>query len=139
MMEIVSRATTCGGSPTSARCLSTGSASVKAEYDEDGKRVHVLRRMRTIAGSSQAIQALFPFFAEVPEADGIVLDFYTWNQDPLARRGATQSEIRAIINSLGSPALFVALWWPLPAPDSDPGWVACNTSPTNLRDGAIRR
>ena len=71
----------------------------KAEYDNEGKHLHVFMAYSEYHGLADSIRSLFPFFAEVPEQDGIILDFFTWDQHGLPDVEQTQGEIAKTINA----------------------------------------
>ena len=59
--------------------------------------------MLSIKQLPSAVQALFPYIADVPANDEIVLDFYTWKEGPLAAPQDAQQEIHSILNAAGFP------------------------------------
>ncbi len=89
---------------TNFRTLSiNGHCFAKAEYDEDDKHLHVFMAYAEYSRLDETMHALFPFLAEVPEGDSIVLDFFTWEQNSLPSAELTQSEINTLINSIEFP------------------------------------
>jgi acetyl-CoA carboxylase carboxyltransferase component/biotin carboxyl carrier protein len=77
-----------------------GHCFAKAEYDEDGKHLHVFMACAEYCRLGENMHALFPFLVEVPEGDDVVLDFFTWEQNALPDAEQTQSEIHTLINSI---------------------------------------
>lgn len=53
-----------------------GHCYVSAEYDHEGKRIHVFTTHAEYARLSEVARTLFPMIAEVPPDHGIVIDFY---------------------------------------------------------------
>jgi acetyl/propionyl-CoA carboxylase alpha subunit/acetyl-CoA carboxylase carboxyltransferase component len=77
-----------------------GQCFAKAEYDEDDKHMHVFMAYSEYCQLDKAMHALFRLLGEVPAGDGIVLDFFTWEQNELPDAEQIQSEIDALINSI---------------------------------------
>lgn len=87
---------------TSFRALSLeGHCCVSAQYDENGKRVHVFAIHTGYQLLHRATQGMIGFLAEVPANHEIVLDFYTWNQGQLSAPEVARQEINSIINASG--------------------------------------
>ena len=78
-----------------------GHCCVSAQYEENGKPVHIFAVHADYHQLSKTIQAVSGLLADVPANDEIVLDFYTWNQDALASPEVAQREIRSIVNAAG--------------------------------------
>src|SRR5208337_2440883 len=89
---------------TDLHTLSTdGHRCVSAQYEENGKRVHIFATHADYDRLSQAVQAMHTFIGEVPATDEIVLDFFTWNHGSLAAPELAQREIHSIINAAEFP------------------------------------
>ncbi|MGA9565607.1 MAG: carboxyl transferase domain-containing protein [Candidatus Korobacteraceae bacterium] len=82
---------------------SNGFSCVSAQYVENGTRFHIFATHVAYQQFASAVQALFPFLAEVPANDEVVLDFYTWQEGPLAASQTAQQEIHSILNVAGFP------------------------------------
>ena len=80
-----------------------GHCYVSAEYDHEGKRIHVFTTHTAHSLLREAAQAIAPLLAEVPQDHDIVVDFYTWHSDPLADAEATQQEVCGILNQTSFP------------------------------------
>jgi len=78
-----------------------GRCYVCAEYELDGKRVHVFATHSEYSGLFDAAQALFPMIAAVPRDHDIVLDFYAWHPGALGTPDSTQQEVTATLNKVG--------------------------------------
>ncbi len=86
---------------TNFRTLSiNGHCFAKAEYDEDNKHLHVFMAYAERCRLDETMRALFPFLAEVPEGDDVVLDLFAWEQNSLPDAEQAQSEIHTLINSI---------------------------------------
>ncbi len=80
-----------------------GQCFAKAEYDDQGKHLHVFMAYAEYGKLGESIGSLSPFLAEVPPGDGVVLDFFTWKQGALPDADHTQSEIKTIIGAMEFP------------------------------------
>lgn len=87
---------------TELRALpANGCCCITAHYDENGRRVHLFSTHSEYQRLAAALQAVFPFIAEVEADEEIVLDFFTWNHRPLSPADVAQQEIRSILNAAG--------------------------------------
>jgi acetyl-CoA carboxylase carboxyltransferase component len=77
------------------RCLAA------AEYDHEGRRVHLLSTDALASEVAEAVKALESPIAEFPADHDIVIDLYVWSTDPLDDPDATASRLRAILNETG--------------------------------------
>jgi acetyl/propionyl-CoA carboxylase alpha subunit/acetyl-CoA carboxylase carboxyltransferase component len=80
-----------------------GHCYVSAEYDHEGRRIHVFTTHAEYARLSEVAQTLFPMIAEVPPGHDIVIDFYAWCSDNLDDLESTQQEVCALVNQLAFP------------------------------------
>ena len=127
MLEVIISRYYCVRTLTNFHTLSTdGHCCVSAQYDENGKRVHIFATHADYHRLSKAVQAMFTFIGEVPANDEIVLDFFTWNHGSLAAPEVAQREIHSIINAAEfpphDPAHRGGGVWPWSRPG--PGWHA---------------
>ena len=83
--------------------LIDGHCCSSAEYDHEGKRIHVFTTHTDYSQLSQAARVLFPLIAEVPADHDIVIDFYAWQSSPLGDPEATQQEVHGVLNQAGFP------------------------------------
>ncbi|HKD84446.1 MAG TPA: carboxyl transferase domain-containing protein [Terriglobales bacterium] len=84
---------------TNFRTLSmNGWSCVSAEHKEDGRRVHVLATHAQYSQLGDAARAMAPFIQQVPEADDVVIDFFTWNDGSMPAAEDAQREIHAVLN-----------------------------------------
>ena len=122
MLEVVTSRYYCVRTLSSFRTLSVnGYCCVTTEYEENGKRVHVVTAHTDYPRLAEAIHAIVPFMAEVPPADDIALDLITWNQDSLADADFTQHELHSIINQAGFPREIRQIVVAVSGPGRDPG------------------
>src|SRR5437660_6143331 len=82
---------------------SNGHGYACAEYDYEGKHIHVFATHADYAHLSESMQALFPLIAAVPADHDIVIDFYTWHQARPNDPDATQLELQRIFSESGFP------------------------------------
>jgi len=80
-----------------------GQCCATAEYDYEGKRIHVFTTHADYSRLAEAARALFPLIAEVPADHDIVIDFYIFHSGRLSDPEATQQELRSVINQAGFP------------------------------------
>jgi acetyl/propionyl-CoA carboxylase alpha subunit/acetyl-CoA carboxylase carboxyltransferase component len=83
-------------------CLD-GQCCATAEYDYEGKRIHVFTTHAEYSRLAEAARALFPMIAEVPADHDIVIDFYILYPGRLSDPDATQQELQSAINQIGFP------------------------------------
>ena len=80
-----------------------GHCYASAEYDHEGKRIHVFTTHCDYSKLSEEIQALFPLILEAPADDDVVTDLYVWNSGAMADPETTQQEICNILNQSSIP------------------------------------
>jgi acetyl/propionyl-CoA carboxylase alpha subunit/acetyl-CoA carboxylase carboxyltransferase component len=80
-----------------------GQCYVSAEYDFEGKRIHVFTTHSEYSQLSEAARRMFPLIAEVPADHDIIFDFYTWHSHQPDDVESTQLEISAALNQVGFP------------------------------------
>ncbi|MFZ3262679.1 MAG: biotin carboxylase N-terminal domain-containing protein, partial [Terriglobales bacterium] len=80
-----------------------GHCYVSAEYDNEGKRIHVFTTHADYSRLSEVVQTLFPMIAEVPADHDVVLDFYAWCSNGLDDVESTQQEVCALVNRTAFP------------------------------------
>jgi acetyl/propionyl-CoA carboxylase alpha subunit/acetyl-CoA carboxylase carboxyltransferase component len=78
-----------------------GYSYVSAEYDHEGRRIHVFTTHADYSRLCEAAQRMFALIAEVPKEHDIVIDFYIWHSAALAESEASQLEIHAMLNEAG--------------------------------------
>ncbi|HUI44301.1 MAG TPA: carboxyl transferase domain-containing protein [Terriglobia bacterium] len=84
------------------RSLTVGEQNfVAAEYDEKGRRVHVLTTHTELQGLSVAARAMLPLIEEVPPDHDVVLDLYLWNSAGLSDPETTQQQVCSVLNQIG--------------------------------------
>jgi acetyl/propionyl-CoA carboxylase alpha subunit/acetyl-CoA carboxylase carboxyltransferase component len=74
-----------------------------AEYDDEGRRIHVFTTHTEYSRLSEASQGVLSLIADVPADHDIVIDFYAWNSCRLGDPEATQQEVRSVLNQAGFP------------------------------------
>jgi acetyl/propionyl-CoA carboxylase alpha subunit/acetyl-CoA carboxylase carboxyltransferase component len=74
-----------------------------AEYDYEGKRLHVFTTHAELCRLPDAVRALFPMIGEVPEDHEILIDFYVFHSAGVSDPEALQQGVGSIINQAGIP------------------------------------
>ncbi len=74
-----------------------------AEYDYEGKRLHVFTTHAEFFRLSEAARTLFPKIAEIPADHDVLIDFYISHFARLSDPEATQQEVGSILNQAGFP------------------------------------
>ena len=74
-----------------------------AEYDHEGKRIHVFTTHAEYSHLSEAARTMFPMIAEVPADHDIVIDFYVFHSGWLGDPEVTQQEVRSVLDQAGFP------------------------------------
>ena len=80
-----------------------GHCYATAEYDHEGRRVHVFTTHSEYSELSHAARAMFPLLTQVPADHDIVLDLYAWNAGRVSDAETTQNEVNAALNQGGFP------------------------------------
>jgi acetyl-CoA carboxylase carboxyltransferase component len=92
---------------TNFRALTVdGHCYASAEYDYEGKRIHVFTTHAEHSRLSETARAMFPMIAEVPADHDIVIDFYACHSSWLGDPEATQQEVHSMLNQAGFPRLI---------------------------------
>jgi len=89
---------------TNFRCQSVdGQCYASAEYDHEGKHIHVFTTHAEYSRLSEAARTIFPMIAEVPSGHDVVIDFYVFHSGWLGDPDALQQQIRAVLEKAGFP------------------------------------
>ena len=80
-----------------------GQSYVAAEYDHEGKRIHLFTTHADYHHVSDTAQTLHSLIAEVPADHDIVVDFYVWHSGQLSDPESTQSEVLAELHKVNFP------------------------------------
>jgi acetyl/propionyl-CoA carboxylase alpha subunit/acetyl-CoA carboxylase carboxyltransferase component len=80
-----------------------GRSFVAAEYDAEGKRVHLFTTCAEYSRLEEAARAMFPMIQQVRAEQDVVLDFYLWGSAPQADPETAQQEIHRLLNQAGFP------------------------------------
>ncbi len=83
--------------------VNDGQCCATAEYDYEGKRLHVFTTHAEYSQLSESARALFPLIAEVPADHDILIDLYLFHPGQLDDADATQQEVRSVLNQAGFP------------------------------------
>ena len=80
-----------------------GHCFASAEYDHEGKRIHVFTTHAEYSGLMEAMHAMFPLIEEVPPDHEIVIDFYVWHSGRMGDPETTQQDVSAVLNQTTFP------------------------------------
>ncbi|MGD0470854.1 MAG: biotin carboxylase N-terminal domain-containing protein [Terriglobales bacterium] len=80
-----------------------GQCCASAEYDHEGKRIHVFTTHAEYSRLAEAARTLFPMIAQVPTDHDVVIDFYVFHSGKLGDAEATEQEVRSVLNQAGFP------------------------------------
>src|SRR5579862_195870 len=80
-----------------------GQCCASAEYDHEGKRIHVFTTHAEYSRLAEAVRTLVPMIADVPADHDIVIDFYVFHSGRLGDPEATQQEVGAVLSQAGFP------------------------------------
>ena len=80
-----------------------GQCYASAEYDHEGKHIHVFTTHAEYSHLSEAARTMFPMIAEVPADHDIVIDFYVFHSGWLGDPEVTQQEVRSVLDQAGFP------------------------------------
>ncbi len=78
-----------------------GHCFVTAEYDHEGKRIHVFTTHAEHAELSEALRTMVPMIAQVPVDDDVAIDLYVWQTTPVDDPEAAQQELCRSLNQTG--------------------------------------
>ncbi|MGA8491819.1 MAG: carboxyl transferase domain-containing protein [Terriglobales bacterium] len=92
---------------TNFRCVELdGRCYASAEYDHEGKRIHVFTTHAEFSQFSEAARGMFSMIAEVPADHDIVIDFYVFHAGRPSDPEVTQQAVRSVLNQSGFPRLI---------------------------------
>jgi len=80
-----------------------GQCCASAEYDHEGKRIHVFTTHAEYSRLAEAARTLFPMIVDVPADHDIVIDFYVFHSGRLGDPEAVQQEVRSVLSQVGFP------------------------------------
>ncbi len=80
-----------------------GQSYITAEYDHEGKHIHVLATFTEYNDLTAAAQRMLPAIAQVPADHDIVIDFHVCHSGKLLDPDATQREVQPMLNQVLFP------------------------------------
>jgi acetyl/propionyl-CoA carboxylase alpha subunit/acetyl-CoA carboxylase carboxyltransferase component len=80
-----------------------GHCYVSAEYDHEGRRIHVFAAYSEYRQLTAVAKALLPVIAEVPADHDVVLDFHVGSSGKLSAADTTEVELQAMLNRVIFP------------------------------------
>ena len=98
-----------------------GQHCISAEYEEEGKQIHLFTTHAESSRLCMAARALFPMMEAVPADHEIVIDFYVWRPGTLVDPETAQQELGAMLNQAGFPRAIRRIVVAVASPDRGPG------------------
>ena len=80
-----------------------GQPCVSAEFEEDGKRVHLFTAQAELPRLPESAKGLIPLIEQVPADHHVLIDFYIWHPVAPSDVDVTQMEISAMLNQTNFP------------------------------------
>lgn len=80
-----------------------GQSFVSAQYEEEGKRVHLFTTCAEYDRLREVGQSVFHLVNELPAEDEVAIDFYLWHLGAATDPEAAQRDIQSALNGLGFP------------------------------------
>jgi len=101
--------------------MEDGQCYAAAEYDHEGKRIHVFTTHSEYSQFSKAIRAMSPLIAEVPPDHDVVIDLYAWHPGQMGDPETTQQEVHELLNQTGFPRAIRRIVVEVAGPDHAQG------------------
>ena len=98
-----------------------GHCFTRAEYEEEGKRLHVFMAYGEYKGLAENLRTLVTFLAEVAPEESVKLDLFTWENEKPPDADLTQSEIHSVLNSMEFPRPIQRIVIAVAGSDTQPG------------------
>jgi acetyl-CoA carboxylase carboxyltransferase component len=83
-----------------------GHCYASAEYDHDGKHIHVYTTHAGYDRFTESAQKISRLIETVPADDDVVIDFYTWHSGALDDADRHQQQIQKILNDIVFPRVI---------------------------------
>jgi acetyl/propionyl-CoA carboxylase alpha subunit/acetyl-CoA carboxylase carboxyltransferase component len=80
-----------------------GYSVTSADYDHEGRRIHLFTTHAEYAQLEDSARRLFPLIERVPAEHDIVLDFYVYQSGCLADPESTEQEVRSMLDQVKFP------------------------------------
>ena len=101
-----------------------GHSYMSAEYDHEGKRIHVFTTHAEYLHLADMARRLFPVLQEVPIDHDIVIDFYVWDSGHPSETEVVQREVSSMLNQAGFPRSIRRIMVEVAGPGCDsPGGI----------------
>jgi acetyl/propionyl-CoA carboxylase alpha subunit/acetyl-CoA carboxylase carboxyltransferase component len=97
-----------------------GYCYASAEYDHEGKRIHVIATQADYSRLLDAARAMHPLIEKLAADHEVVLDFFVWHPDLPADSDVTEGEVRSIVNGAGFPRAIRRVVVAVTGPGGDP-------------------
>jgi acetyl/propionyl-CoA carboxylase alpha subunit/acetyl-CoA carboxylase carboxyltransferase component len=80
-----------------------GQSYVSAEYDHEGKRIHLFTTHADYHHLADTARKLRPLIEEVPADHDVIIDFYVWHSGQLGDPEDTQTEVLSMLHQASFP------------------------------------
>ena len=97
---------------------SAGHEFVTAEYRHQGTHIHVLTAHARYEQLGEAVAALCPLVAALPDEDDVAADFYVWKDGPLGDAEDVSQELRQVLDRAACPKAMRRVVVVLAGPES---------------------
>jgi len=98
-----------------------GRSCISAEFEDDGRHVHVFSTNTEYLHLGDAARAMFPCIQEVPADHDIVIDFYAWNPEFHSDQEFVEQEVRSVLNQAGFSRAISHIVVAIAGPGRGPG------------------
>ncbi len=114
-----------------------GHGVVSAEYEQEGKRIHVFSTHAEYSHLASAARTMIPLIEAVPGDHDIVIDFYTSSSDPLGDPETAQEQAQCLLNRAGFPRPIRRILVAIAGPAGGQGMGVMQHFTFRPRDGAL--
>ncbi|HXY11763.1 MAG TPA: carboxyl transferase domain-containing protein [Terriglobales bacterium] len=101
-----------------------GYCYASAEYDHEGKRIHVFTTHTEYERLQEAVRAIFPLLGEVPTGHDVVIDLYAWHAGSLADPDSTSQEVGSLLTEARFPRAIRRIVVEVVSPAGSQGFAA---------------
>ena len=98
-----------------------GHSCVSAEYDENGRHIHIFATNTEYLRLSDAARSLFPCIQALPVDHKVVIDFQAWNPEFSSDQELIQQEVRSVLNQVKFPRPIERIVVAIGGPGRGPG------------------
>jgi acetyl/propionyl-CoA carboxylase alpha subunit/acetyl-CoA carboxylase carboxyltransferase component len=122
MLEVLTRRHYRAQTLTGLSCRSLdGQRYVSAEYEEEGKRIHLFTTHAEYSQLAETARELVSLIHQVPAGREVSIDFYVWHPGSLSDPETAQREAQSVLNQAGFPAAVQRIVLAMGGPGHDQG------------------